>query len=144
MPCPNGAYLARDMAAYQKAGVGRIVSMLATDEAETLGLAGEADACSNAGMLFDQHPIQDFGLPDLNQFQALVDDIKGWIQGGQGVAVHCRAGIGRSGMVASGVLVALGRSAEQAIKDVSHARGVSIPDTVEQGRFIAAFAHNLG
>jgi protein-tyrosine phosphatase len=65
------------------------------------------------------------------------------LQGGQNVAVHCRAGIGRSGMVAACSLVALGLAAPLAQAEVSKARGVAIPDTVEQGVFISLFAQTL-
>lgn len=144
MPCPDGTQLAQDIAAYRNAGAGRIVSMLAVDEAAELGLALEDEVCAQAGLMFDQHPIADFGLPDGSPFYVLVMRIKDQIEDGEGVAVHCRAGIGRSGMVTSGVLIALGLTAADAIAQVSLARGVSVPDTIEQGRFVARFADNLG
>ena len=142
MPCPDGAELQRDTAMYCEGGVDHVVSMLTVDEARSLGLASEGEACEKAGLSFDQHPITDFGLPDMADFHALVMRIKGLLQDGEGVAVHCRAGIGRSGMVTTGVLVALGSGPEEAIEKVSHARGVSVPDTVEQGRFVEAFSRN--
>ena len=139
MPCPNAARLKQDIARYRKAGADRVVSMLAKDEAASLGLADEGAACANVGIAFIHRPIADFGLPDVRQFEALVRQINTWLEAGQGICVHCRAGIGRSGMVCAGILVLQGLSATQAIEKVTHARGVSIPDTVEQGNFITAF-----
>ena len=143
MPCPDGACLTNDVERYRAAGATCVVSMLAHGEAEMLGLAREGEICSQAGLEFQQHPIVDFGLPNAADFAALVASIKSALESGQGVAVHCRAGIGRSGMVTAGVLVAQGSSADQAMATVAHARGVSIPDTVEQGNFVHDFAHSL-
>jgi len=50
--------------------------------------------------------------------------------------VHCRQGIGRSGLVASGVLMSSGIKANEAMQIVSSARGISVPETPEQRRWI--------
>ena len=135
--------MAQDIAAYRAAGVDRVVSMLTKVEASELGLADEARLCVAAALEFEHHPIVDFGLPEVDAFDNLLRRIAHWLDAGQGVAVHCRAGIGRSGMVTAGVLIALGDTADQAMKKVSTARGVSIPDTVEQGSFINAFGREF-
>ena len=114
--------------------------MLAADEAEALGLVDEGAACVAAELKFEKHPVTDFGLPEPDSFGALVGRINACLAAGEGVAVHCRAGIGRSGMVTSGVLVAQGLKSDAVMKKVAQARGISIPDTVEQGNFVAAFA----
>ncbi|MBT7442781.1 MAG: hypothetical protein HN790_02295 [Methylococcales bacterium] len=62
----------------------------------------------------------------------MVDDIFKRFENGQGVAVHCRAGIGRSGMTTIAVLVRYGLSVDDAITLVSQARGIPVPDTEEQ------------
>jgi len=51
---------------------------------------------------------------------------------GSNVAVHCRQGIGRSGLIAAGILANSGVQPEQAIKIVSDARGLTIPETTDQ------------
>jgi len=140
MPCPSGDHLSRDIAFYRGQGVDTVVSMLAPDEADVLGLAGEAEICSRAGIEFLSSPIKDFGLPDVVIFDSLVADIAAMLGDGRYVAVHCRAGIGRSGMVTAATLIALGIDADTAVRQISGVRGVSIPDTVEQGRFIMEYA----
>jgi protein-tyrosine phosphatase len=55
--------------------------------------------------------------------------------------VHCRAGIGRSGIAAAAVLVSLGHEPRDVFAMVSKARGVSVPDTDEQ---IEWFRKNCG
>ncbi len=143
MPCPSGDTLHRDVAAYQARGVDTVVSMLAEDEAAMLGLSDEADACHRLGITFISSPIPDFGLPNAPIFSGLVEEIAQMLKDGKAVAVHCRAGIGRSGMVTSGVLIALGMDAHSAVTKVSAARGYAIPDTVEQGKFIIDFGSKI-
>ena len=64
--------------------------------------------------------------------RSLIADIARALNEGENVAVHCRQGIGRSGMIAAGVLVASGISPERAVKVVSSARGLAVPETPEQ------------
>jgi protein-tyrosine phosphatase len=143
MPCPSGDQLAADMAGFAVAGIDRIVSMLAPDEIVMLGLAQEPVLARQNGITFEDHAIVDFGLPDRRAFQTLVSGIVEELRAGRHVAVHCRAGIGRSGMVVGAVLIALGASAQGAIDRVSTARGVSVPDTIEQRQFMYEFATGL-
>ena len=143
MPRPLREGLAEQMAAYRRAGMDHLVSMLETEEAAALGLAQEARHCEAAGMAFHTHPIVDFGLPDLASFTALTRQIAAWLAEGQGVGVHCRGGIGRSGMVTAGVLIIQGQTPANSIATVSAARGLATPDTVEQGNFLSAFGKCL-
>ncbi|MGC1497655.1 MAG: tyrosine-protein phosphatase [Sulfitobacter sp.] len=143
MPCPSGDHLSRDIKAYRARGVDVVVSMLDVDEAAELGLSDEADACERVGIAFIHSPIADFGLPDRSVFMRLVTQIAQMLKDGKAVAVHCRAGIGRSGMVTSGALIALGVDAQSAVARITAARGHVIPDTVEQGRFIADFGRRV-
>lgn len=140
MPHPDPNDLPAQMAAFRAAGMDHLVSMLAPAEAAELGLADEAACCAAAGMAFHAHPIPDFGLPDQVGFTGLTRQIARWLGQGNGVGVHCRAGIGRSGMVTAGVLIVAVGSVQAAIDAVSVARGKTIPDTVEQGNFLSAFA----
>lgn len=137
MPCPSGDHLSHDIDVYRTRGVDTVVSMLAQDEAAQLGLADECSACACVGIKFLSSPIKDFGLPEVLVFDALVQKIAGMLRDGRHIAVHCRAGIGRSGMVTAATLIAMGLECGTAISQVTQARGVPIPDTVEQGKFIA-------
>ncbi|AXI44044.1 dual specificity protein phosphatase family protein [Sulfitobacter sp. SK011] len=143
MPCPNGDDLHSDIKAYRAQGVDTVVSMLALKEAEMLGLAAERVACEGAGLAFISSPIKDFGLPEILVFDPLVRRIADMLLDGKFVAVHCRAGIGRSGMVTAATLVALGSDSGLAIKQIARARGALIPDTMEQGRFIAEYEQRI-
>jgi protein-tyrosine phosphatase len=56
------------------------------------------------------------------------------------VAVACMGGVGRTGTVAACALVQAGRSAPEAIGIVRQVRHPSAVETVDQERFVAAFA----
>ena len=63
---------------------------------------------------------------------ALIGGIVDGLEGGKNIAVHCRQGIGRSGLVTAGVLMSSGATVERAIRMVSSARGLDVPETSEQ------------
>ena len=71
-------------------------------------------------------PIADFGVPDDREaFWSLAADIATRLQAGGRILIHCGAGIGRTGTLATAVLLALGTAhadAAQLVKDSrSHA-----------------------
>jgi protein-tyrosine phosphatase len=107
-----------------------VVSLLEKDEAVELGLDREGDAARSNDIQFVSFPIPDRGVPESTQGALfLLRSIEAALNDGKTVAVHCRQGIGRSGLIAVGVLVASGASVEKAIDAVSVARGESVPET---------------
>jgi protein-tyrosine phosphatase len=67
-------------------------------------------------------PIVDFGVPsDRASFLELVNNIAAGLRRGDNILLHCAAGIGRTGTVASCVLAALGLSADAAAQAVHSA-----------------------
>lgn len=139
MPKPSGEWLSDDLGKLQRSGVGLVVSMLTPDESSALGLTGEEACCDQLGLEFLALPVADRTVPDLRAVQTLVSLIVQRLREGKGVAVHCRAGIGRSGLVVCCVLIALGARPEDAVGIVSDARGVPVPDTWDQRAFIMSY-----
>lgn len=127
--------------ALKAAGIDVVVSLLPEEEAERLMLADEAARCRRAGIDFVTFPVRDFQVPErFEPAAALVSALADQISGGDTVAVHCRAGIGRSGMITSAVLVALGLAPEAAMAAVSTARGCEVPETDAQRDWVRRFA----
>jgi protein-tyrosine phosphatase len=118
-----------------------LVSLLAERDVHTLGLAEEHLRFEALGGCFVAYPIDDFSVPDdLKSFADLVARIHATLVMGRGVAVHCRGGIGRSGMVVSAVLIREGLSLERSLEVVSLARGHPVPETTAQRHWLEAFA----
>lgn len=143
MPCPSEDRLAAAIEDYVDLGIDTVVSLLPETEMAELGVKDEPQLCATHGLRFVTLPIVDFGLPEKAAFIVLVQKIRVLVHAGQSVAVHCRAGIGRSGMTTVGSLIALGWDTTDAFAQVSKARGVAVPDTVEQAAFIAELAPKL-
>jgi protein-tyrosine phosphatase len=62
------------------------------------------------------------------------------LESGKNVAVHCRQGIGRSGLIVGGVLVAAGEEPNAALKAIEESRGLDVPETDEQRQWLTDFA----
>lgn len=139
---PRGAdWLADDTAAWRAAGIDVVVSLLQPHEARHLELEDEATVAAASGVDFLAFSIPDEGVPASRESAAgLIDDIIGALMRGRTVAIHCRQSIGRSGLIASGVLVAAGADPVSAIEIVSAARGLDVPETDEQRQWLGTFA----
>ena len=87
-------------------------------------------------------PIQDFAPPTFAQADEFVAFVLSERSAGRAVAVHCMAGIGRTGTMIACFLVAEGYSPSEAIATVRNKRPGSV-ETREQEAFIAAYADLL-
>ena len=126
----NAAAAFADIAA---SGIKQVASLLEEAEAQQLGLGQEAALCRAHQLRFAAFPIPDFGVPgSLEGFAAFTSELCCDIAKGINTAVHCRAGIGRSGLTAAGVLLQAGMEPEEAFRTISEARGASVPETQEQ------------
>ncbi len=142
MPAPQGdGLLAGEIQALRETGVDRVVSLLTPFEARRLGLDGEASACDTCGLRFESYPIEDRDVPaQLEPTIAFLKDVIARLHRGERVALHCRVGVGRSGMMTAGLLVLTGVPAEEAIARVAEARRHPIPDTSAQREWILDLA----
>jgi len=136
MPKPSGEWLKEDVEHYDLIEIDMIISMLEADEASELMLERQGEVCNKQGLAFTQFPIVDRGLPEIKPFANLVLKIINNLKNGKNIAVHCRAGIGRSGIAVCSALLGFGYSSTDAMKLTSEARGVKVPDTKQQRDFI--------
>lgn len=133
----GGDWLDDEVGAWRRAGIDLVVSLLEHEEAAQLDLADERQAAERQGISFASFPIPDRGVPaSVPEAVSVVGLIATQLDRGKNVAVHCRQGIGRSGLVAAGVLMTLGISADKALETISSARGTLVPETPEQRRWI--------
>jgi protein-tyrosine phosphatase len=86
------------------------------------------------------HPIPDLHAPTPERARALLDDLEGRLRRGDGLLVHCGAGIGRAGTVAAGLLLRLGVPLEVALATVARHRPTAGPEAGSQHALLEALA----
>ncbi|MGO9863504.1 MAG: dual specificity protein phosphatase family protein [Terriglobales bacterium] len=137
----GGDWLQEEMSAWRRAGVDTVLSLLTPEEEHDLDLKHEASEAIAQGMKFVPLPIPDRQTPTSeSEVSAALDRIDADLAAGKNIVVHCRQGVGRTGLVAACLLVAKGLSPEAAVKTLSAARGAPVPETVEQRRWIDHYA----
>lgn len=145
MPRPRaGDWLDGEIAGWRGQGIDVIVSLLEAGEVRELGLKREPDLCHNLGMEFISFPFPDGGVPaTTREAMALAEAIIARMDKGKAVALHCRAGIGRSSLVAACVLVLLGMAPGTAFDLIGKARGLKVPDTERQREWVDRFSQSM-
>jgi protein-tyrosine phosphatase len=142
VPRPRGGdWLADELSAIRAAGIDVLVSMLKPEEQSELGLEEEAKLCEQIGLKFLSYPVSDRETPQsLAGFRMFIEELRLLLAEGKAIATHCRASIGRASVVLACVLADEGESVAQVFERLSRARGMNVPDTAEQVRFVERFA----
>ncbi len=97
---------------------------------------------NDAGLMSVHVPIEDLAAPSLEQFELCIATIRRAKDQQIGVAIHCAAGIGRTGTVLAAWFVSEGLSANEAIDRVRIQRPGSV-ETPEQSRAVREFAESM-
>jgi protein-tyrosine phosphatase len=137
-PRPRGGeWLKNDVSSWKQARVDGVLSLLTPDEEQDLDLRDEAHEVRAQGMRFISFPIADRRAPKSElKLAEILESVTHDLLLGKNILVHCRQGIGRSGLVAVCLLVKKGMSPGAAIDSVSATRGISVPETAEQRDWI--------
>jgi protein-tyrosine phosphatase/nicotinamidase-related amidase/aminoglycoside phosphotransferase (APT) family kinase protein len=135
-----GRDLHADLATLKAGGVTHVLSLLTADELASRGVEALPAAVRDAGLAHRQDALLDQAAATPQQ----MDSIVAWLdqaltQGGR-VAVHCMAGLGRSGMVAACYLTRGGMNAGQAIQLVRDRRSPRAIETAVQAAFVTMYA----
>ncbi|HEY2784554.1 MAG TPA: dual specificity protein phosphatase 23 [Fimbriiglobus sp.] len=97
---------------------------------------------NDAGLLSVHIPVPDLTAPTDRQFDVVLDTVLRAKQTGMGVAVHCLAGLGRTGTVLAAYFVAIGLAPDEAIAKVRSLRPGSI-ESSEQEQAVRDLARRL-
>lgn len=142
MPHPHGdEWLHGELVSFQEQGATLLVSLIEKEEAADLGLIAEEALCQKIGLRYRSFPICDHSTPPLDKATfEFIEELANEVRAGEAVAVHCMAGIGRSGLITICVLITLGFAPMEAMSLASEARGFAIPETDAQCQWVRAFA----
>lgn len=136
MPKPSRDSLDEDVAYFRQLGINKVLSLLEPAEEVELGLEHEKAICAENAIDFESFSVKDRGLPDRNDLKTMLPHLLEDIKSGKNVSIHCRGGVGRTGIFACCLLIESGLSADESIRLVSEARQRGVPDTQEQHQFV--------
>jgi predicted protein tyrosine phosphatase len=133
----GGDWLEDEIKSWRGAGFDVIVSLLTPAEMQEMDLRREADYARAAHLEFISFPIEDRSVPQSREsVLKLIEQLESRLARGKNVNVHCRQGIGRSALIAAGLLIARGVPSAEAVARISTARHVTVPETPEQRDWI--------
>lgn len=130
--------LGLDLKAVADWGAAAVVSLVEHHELANLGVPHLGEAVIRHHMDWLHLPIPDVSVPD-NGFEAAWttagEGLRARLRDGAGVLVHCKGGLGRSGLIAARLLIELGHDPDAAVAAVRKARPGAI-ETGEQLGFV--------
>ncbi|HEY2637365.1 MAG TPA: dual specificity protein phosphatase family protein [Solirubrobacteraceae bacterium] len=101
-----GAYPtdAGDVAEVAELGVERALNLCEDDEYRAGEREAVVEALAEAGIEEERVPLVDYGGLSRSTLEEAVEAVRSWLDDGEAVYLHCRAGWQRSAAVAAGVL----------------------------------------
>ena len=130
--------LEADLTLLASNGATDLVTLIGEDERGKLGVGALPRLAGENGLSWREFPITDRTAPASGrqaEFDQLLDELLTDLAAGRRVTIHCQAGLGRTGLLAAGLLVQSGIGPDDAIARVRSARPGSI-ETSGQEDFI--------
>lgn len=134
----GGLWLHEDVRQLKNEGIDILVSLLSYGECRELDLDQEKAVCSSVGISFVNFPLPDRQVPPSRLgFLTFAQFVHKRASEGLRIGAHCRACIGRSSVLLATVMRLEGFTAKEAFNRISEARGMRVPDTAEQAKWVA-------
>lgn len=144
MPRPRGGdKLEDELKHIRSSGVEILVSTLTDLEIMELDLEKQNSLSKKSGLDFRRFPILDRSIPRKDRAPKFLKELNNELQNGKTIVIHCRQGIGRSGLMAASLLILEGEKPSAAMKRLTQVRGVTVPETPEQNAWIVQFAGSI-
>jgi protein-tyrosine phosphatase len=139
VPRPRGGdWLEDEVQVWSQAGLDVIVSLLTDEENADFELTQEADLCRAKGLLFYSLPVTDRSVPASKPDALnLLTRLEQLLAEGKNIGIHCRQSIGRAALLAAALMTLFGVEPNEAFQRLSAARGLPVPETPEQQKWVA-------
>jgi hypothetical protein len=130
--------LAMDIDAVRAWGATAWINLMEDSDLVSVNLNTQsfAEAVINAGIDYYHLPIVDAGIPDAEfdtkWHSQISDELRQRLFQGQKLLVHCRGGLGRTGMVAARLLIDMGYDADNAVNLVRYIRHGAIETKAQE------------
>jgi protein-tyrosine phosphatase len=136
----GGGLLENDIRSIRNQGFSVVVSLLTDAEERELKLGEEAKLCQKLELTFDRIPIPDLSVPSLDdETVTRLAKLRKLHAAGNSIVVHCRAGIGRAPTIAACLLLSPECNIHHAFRQLSAARGFTVPETPQQREWAGAY-----
>ncbi|MFN0148027.1 MAG: tyrosine protein phosphatase [Dehalococcoidia bacterium] len=133
----GGDWLDGEMRALRAAGLDILVSALQPLEVRETWLEREAEAATAAGIEFLSFPIGNMLTPVMSEALPVLEELAADLREGRSVAAHCHASQGRGPTIVASLLTLLGHDPAEVWARIRLARGLVVPDTDAQRRWVA-------
>lgn len=126
-PCPGtqDTSVAEALDTLKEAGASALLTLMPTDELTQNEVENLPGQCQQRGIEWFHLPVEDDQAPG-EPFQAAWDAnrerIKQLLNEGKNIAIHCKGGSGRTGLIAAQLLIECGVPFRDAVSDVQELR----------------------
>lgn len=127
-----------DLRAVVEWGASTVVTLMEAHELTQLGVPDLGGSVVASGMRWLHLPIRDVSIPGASfetAWETAGKDLRSRLWNDQGILVHCRGGLGRTGLVAARLLIELGEAPDRALARVRAARPGAV-ETREQEKYV--------
>jgi len=130
-----------DMESIRRWGTTSLVTLMEDHEFDQLGVRLLPFTAQGLGLIWFHIPIRDISIPDFRfheRWSGIGLRLMNVLREGGRVVVHCRGGLGRSGIVAALLLIEAGMDSREAVDAVRGVRPVAI-ETVQQEAYVRGY-----
>ncbi|MDX1724395.1 MAG: tyrosine-protein phosphatase [Pseudomonas sp.] len=144
-PCPGlkDSSIASALSTLKQAGAEAVITLMPSAELELNGAAELPAQCSEAGLTWLHLPVADEQVPlaDFDAaWEASIGQIRQLLAADRAIAIHCKGGSGRTGLIAARILIDQGIARSEAISLVQALRPKAIQHPAHAG-WIAQFGN---
>jgi protein-tyrosine phosphatase len=130
-PCPGTKEvdLQTSLQDLQAAGASAVITLMPEHELQSNHVANLPAACAELGLTWFHFPVEDDAAPATEftrQWEQYGDAILALLTSGKTIAVHCKGGSGRTGLMIANILLARGTPLAQATEQVQAIRPKSL------------------